>query len=82
MVKKYHDRIYSIHVKDRTSKAHGQKNLPFGTGDTPLTGLFQLMKKEGWTQPCDIELEFPIPAGSDAVRETAKCRDWCQNCLV
>ena len=78
MVKKYHDRIYSIHVKDRTSKAHGQKNLPFGTGDTPLTGLFQLMKKEGWTQPCDIELEYAIPAGSDAVKEVNISREYCR----
>ena len=79
-VKKYRDRIASIHVKDRRRK--NGPELPFGTGDTDLKGLFALLRSERLDIPCDIELEFPIPAGSDAVRETAKCRDWCQNCLV
>ena len=79
MVRKYHDRIVSIHIKDRTTKAHGQKNLPFGTGDTPLTGLFALMLKEGWTFPCDIELEYEIPKSSNAVKEVGICNDFCRN---
>lgn len=78
MVKKYHDRIYSIHVKDRTTKAHGQKNLAFGQGDTPLAGLFSLMKREGYSFPCDIELEYAIPQGSDAVREVGVSREYCR----
>ena len=78
MVRKYHDRIVSIHIKDRTTKAHGQKNLPFGTGDTPLAGLFALMQKEGWKFPCDIELEYKIPEGSDAVREVNVSREYCK----
>lgn len=76
-VKKYHDRIYSIHIKDRTTKAHGQKNLAFGAGDTPLVGLFGLMRKEGYRFPCDIELEYAIPKGSDAVREVDVSRRYC-----
>ena len=79
MVRKYHDRIVSIHIKDRTTKARGQKNLPFGTGDTPLAGLFALMLKEGWTFPCDIELEYEIPKQSDAVREVDISRLYCKN---
>ena len=78
MVRKYHDRIVSIHIKDRTTKAHGQKNLPFGTGDTPLKGLFALMLKEGWKFPCDIELEYKIPKGSDAVKEVGVCNAYCR----
>ena len=78
MVRKYHDRIASIHIKDRTTKAKGQKNLPFGQGDTPLTGLFTLMVKEGWKFPCDIELEYQIPEGSDAVREVNSSREYCK----
>ena len=78
MVRKYHDRIVSIHIKDRTTKANGQKNLPFGQGDTPLTGLFALMVKEGWKFPCDIELEYKIPEGSDAVREVNASREYCK----
>ena len=33
-VKKYHDRIASIHIKDRTTKAHKARTTPFGEGDT------------------------------------------------
>jgi len=82
LVKKYHDRIFSIHIKDRTTKAHGQKNLAFGTGDTPLKGLFALMKREGYRFPCDIELEYEIPKGSDAVREVDVSRIYCKNSIV
>ena len=76
-IEKYHEKIYSIHLKDRTTKAHGQKNLAFGTGDTPLTGLFGLMRREGYDFPCDIELEYAIPADSDAVREVDVSRRYC-----
>lgn len=80
-VKKYHDRIFSIHLKDRTTKSHGQKNLPFGTGDTPLAGLFLLMQREGWDFPCDIELEYAIPKGSDAVKEVGVSNRYCRNII-
>jgi sugar phosphate isomerase/epimerase len=78
IVRKYHDRIASIHIKDRTSKAHGQKHVPFGKGDTPLAGLFALMVKEGWNFPCDIELEYAIPKDSDPVREVNASREYCK----
>ena len=78
LVKKFHDRIFSIHLKDRTTKAHGQKNLAFGTGDTPLAGLFALMQREGYHFPCDIELEYAIPKNSDAVREVDVSRVYCK----
>ena len=77
-VKKYRDRIFSIHVKDRTSKARGQQNLAFGQGDTPLTGLFSLLKKERLDVPCDIELEYKIPEGSNAVKEVGICNAYCK----
>ena len=31
------------------------------------------MKNEKWTFPAEIELEYKIPEGSDAVKEVAKC---------
>lgn len=77
-IEKYHDRIYSIHVKDRTTKANGAKNLPFGKGDTPLAQLPAFLQKKGWSPYCDIELEYAIPKGSDAVKEVALCNDFCR----
>ena len=79
-VKKYRDRIASIHVKDR--KRNNGPECPFGTGDTPLKGLFSLMKSEKIDIPCDIEVEFPVPPDSDAVRETEKCREYCRKSIL
>lgn len=78
-VKKYRDRIASIHVKDR--KRNNGPECPFGTGDTPLKELFAAMKAEAMDIPCDIEVEFPVPQGSDAVRETGNCREYCRNAM-
>jgi len=78
-VKKYRDRIASIHIKDR--KRNNGPECPFGTGDTPLKELFAAMKVEAMDVSCDIEVEFPVPQGSDAVRETGKCREYCRNAM-
>lgn len=80
-LKKYHDRISSVHLKDRTTPANGAKNLPWGTGDTPLKEILQTVKKEKYTFPLSIELEYDVPEGSDAVKEVAKCLDYCRTAL-
>ena len=79
---KFHDRIASFHLKDRTTPANGQKNLPWGTGDTPLASLIQTVKKNRWTMPATIEVEYDIPQGSDAVKEVRKCLDFCRAALA
>lgn len=78
----FHDRIASFHMKDRTTPANGQKNLPWGTGDTPLAALLQTVKKNKWTMPATIELEYEVPQGSDAVKEVRKCLEYCKNALA
>ena len=78
---KFHDRIASVHLKDRQTPAHGAGNLPWGTGDTPLKEILQVMKKEKYTFPASIELEYDVPAGSDAVKEVAKCLEYCKAAL-
>ena len=77
-VEKYHDRVFSIHLKDRTTKAHGAKNLPFGTGDTPLKELFPFLQKKGYRPYCDIELEYRVPKDSTAAREVGICNAYCR----
>ncbi|WP_165073631.1 sugar phosphate isomerase/epimerase family protein [Paludisphaera rhizosphaerae] len=79
VLEKYHDRIVSLHLKDRTAD---QKNLPWGQGQTPIKEVLQLMKKEKWTFPADIELEYKVPAGSTAVAEVAKCVQYCKEALA
>src|SRR4051812_28470140 len=73
-----HDRIYSMHIKDRKSKDHGGDNMPWGEGDTPVGKALQLMRKNHYKFPATIELEYAIPEGSDAVKEVAKCVDFCR----
>ena len=81
-IKKFNGRISSVHLKDRTTPAHGQGNVPWGTGDTPLKEILLTMKRDRHTYPAAIELEYDVPAGSDAVKETAKCLDFCKAVLA
>jgi sugar phosphate isomerase/epimerase len=75
------DRIASAHIKDRQNPEHGKANLPWGTGDTPIVQVLQLMKKKKYKFPATIELEYEIPEGSDAVKEVAKCLEFCRKAL-
>ncbi|HUU89641.1 MAG TPA: sugar phosphate isomerase/epimerase [Phycisphaerae bacterium] len=79
VLEKYHDRIVSLHLKDRTADG---KNLPWGQGQTPIKEILQLMRKEKWMFPADIELEYKIPPGSDSVAEVAKCVQYCREALA
>jgi sugar phosphate isomerase/epimerase len=81
-LQKFHDRIASFHLKDRTTPDHGAKNLPWGTGDTPLKQILQTVKKNQWTMPASIEFEYEEPAGSDAVKEVARCFQFCKDALA
>ena len=79
---KFHDRIASFHLKDRTKPANGQNNLPWGTGDTPLTQILKTVKQKGWKMPATIELEYEVPKDSNAVREVVRCFEFCQRALA
>jgi sugar phosphate isomerase/epimerase len=79
VLEKYHDRIVSLHMKDRTAEGG---NLPWGEGKTPIKEILQLMQKEKWTFPGDIELEYQIPAGSNSIAEVAKCVQYCKEALA
>ncbi|MDX9754703.1 MAG: sugar phosphate isomerase/epimerase [bacterium] len=80
LIQKFHDRIISLHIKDR--KIDNGPNMPFGEGDTPVKEALQLLKKEKWPIPADIELEYPVPQDSDPVKEVAKCVQFCKEALA
>jgi sugar phosphate isomerase/epimerase len=79
---KFHSRVASFHLKDRTLPQHCSLNLAWGTGDTPIKQILQLVEKNKWPIPATIELEYEIPEGSDAVKETAKCLAYCRSALA
>jgi sugar phosphate isomerase/epimerase len=74
-------RIYSVHLKDRKSKANGGDNMPWGEGDTPIIQVLQLMKKHRLKFPGTIELEYPVPPDSDVVTEVTACLNYCRRAL-
>ncbi len=70
---KHHDRIVTLHIKDR--KKNQGANVAFGEGDTPIKPVLQLLKTKKWKIPANIEYEYK---GADTVAEMKKCADYCK----
>lgn len=83
IIEKLHDRIVSIHLKDKTGPNGNppNRNMPWGKGQTPISDILRLIKKNKWPVNVDIELEYDIPEGSDAVAEVRKCLEYAKNIL-
>jgi sugar phosphate isomerase/epimerase len=79
VIEKYHDKIISLHLKDRNAAG---ANLPWGEGQTPIKEVLQLLKKEKWPIYGDIEVEYKIPPDSSPVAEVAKCVQFCKEALA
>ena len=75
-IQKYHDRITNLHLKDR-KKNHGG-NVPWGQGDTPIKPVLQLLKKNRYDFPGNIEFEYE----GDPKVEVKKCLDYCREALA
>ena len=76
-----HDRIVSMHIKDRKSKANGGDNLPWGEGNTPIADALRLMRDSKYNFPATIEMEYKVPEGSGPVEEVKKCLAYCVQAL-
>lgn len=79
LIQKYHDRILNLHLKDR--KMNNGENMPWGQGDTSIKEILQLIRDENYQFMATIELEYPIPEGSNSVTEVRKCMDFCRNAV-
>jgi sugar phosphate isomerase/epimerase len=84
IIERLHDRIVSIHMKDKTGPKSNpaNTNMSWGKGETPIADILLLLKKNKWPIYADIELEYPIPEGSDAVSEVNKCVEFCKAILI
>lgn len=79
-ITKHHQRITHVHVKDR-KKGDGP-NTPFGEADTPIGEVLRLIRDNKWPIQATIEFEYKVPAGSDRMKELAKCIQFCRAALV
>ncbi len=75
-IQKYHDRITNLHLKDR-KKDHGP-NVAWGEGDTPIKAVLQLLKKNRYDFPANIEYEF----GNEPLVDVPKCLEYCRQALT
>lgn len=78
-IQRNHARITNLHLKDR--KKNNGPNMPWGQGETPIKEVLQLMRKEKYPFPANIEFEYMTPQGSDSPTEIAKCLAYARNCL-
>jgi sugar phosphate isomerase/epimerase len=76
-LKKMHEHIVTLHIKDR-KKDHGA-NLPLGQGDTPIKEVLQTLKEHRWPIPANIEYEYK---GADTLEEVKKCYEYCKAALA
>jgi sugar phosphate isomerase/epimerase len=76
-IEKHHARIVSLHLKDR--KKDQGPSMPFGQGDTPIKEVLQLLKKNKWDIPAQIEYDV---RGGDRVADFRKAYEYCKQALA
>jgi sugar phosphate isomerase/epimerase len=75
-LKQHHDRIVTLHLKDR--KRNQGDNVVFGEGDTPIKAVLVALRQNKWPIPANIEYEYK---GADTVAEVKKCLSYCKEAL-
>ena len=82
VIEKYHERIASLHLKDRKGPNNGAAgpNMPWGQGETPIREVLQLLKKERWPIPADIEYEYK--GAGTSPQEVKKCLEFAKQALA
>jgi len=78
-LKKHHDRITHIHIKDR--KRNGGPNVALGTGDTPIKECLTLIRDNKWPIYGIIEREYRDAPGN-AVQQTKAQMDYLKQILM
>ncbi len=81
IIQRKHKHIKSMHLKDRMTPEHDQLNVAWGTGDTPLDKVLQLMRDNKYKFPGTIELEYNVPEDSDPIQEVKNCLAYCRKAL-
>ena len=88
IIDQYHDRIVSIHIKDKTGpdtdveNNNNNQNQVWGQGEMPLEDVLLNIKEKGYPIYCDIELEYPVKMWSTPVKEVKTCMHYARQILV
>ncbi len=77
-IREHHASITNLHLKDR--KKEQGPNTAWGTGDTPIRQVLQLLKQERWPIRAYIEYEHDGDAGP--VDEVKKCFAFAKSALA
>ena len=77
-LKEHHAEVTNLHLKDR-KKDQGD-NVPWGTGDTPIREVLQLLKREKWPIRSYVEYEHRGTAGP--VDEVKTCFVYAKQALA
>jgi sugar phosphate isomerase/epimerase len=77
-IREHHAQITNLHLKDR--KKNQGDNTPWGEGDTPIREVLQLLKRERWPIPVDIEYEYRGTGTSP--QEVKKCYEYAKQALA
>ena len=77
-IRAHHADITNLHLKDR--KTHQGDNMPWGQGETPIRDVLQMVRKERWPIPCDIEYEYRGTGTSP--EEVKKCMEYARQALA
>jgi sugar phosphate isomerase/epimerase len=80
-IRRYHDRITNLHLKDRPRNPISGRggNVRWGDGETPIREVLQLLRREQYPIPANIEYEYQ---GTDPVIEVAKCLQFAKDALL
>jgi len=83
-LEKYHARVMSYHLKDKTGpkSTPPNANRPWGEAETPLRQILQAHRKGRWNSIATIELEYAVPQGSSRLAEITKCLQYCRQALA
>lgn len=84
MIEKYHDRIVSIHIKDKTGPKTepANTNQVWGQGEMPIAQVLNLLKDKKWPIFVDIELEYEVKPWSNSVKEVQTCVSYARQILM
>jgi sugar phosphate isomerase/epimerase len=77
-LKEHHADVTNLHLKDR-KKAQGD-NVPWGTGDTPIREVLQLLKREKW--PIRGYVEYEHRGTAAPVDEVKTCFAYAKQALA